>query len=99
MENMIGRWASNRLLASIESSALLALAFCNSHQLAAQDLVRYEKLESWDTSGEEVRLEGTGYSELRQGVTEQARLLRRSKGSHRLGKTPAVKPWTTAESG
>lgn len=44
----VGQVASRLVLKAVEHAALLALAFCNSHQLAAQDLRQYEKLERWD---------------------------------------------------
>lgn len=70
---MIGKWMVKQVTKSVENVALLSLAFCNSHQLAAQDLAQYEKMERWDVDLPESRLlpEGEEIRTIKQGVTEQ----------------------------
>ena len=73
MEGFAGKLAARTVAQSVENAALLALAFCNSHQLAAQDLVQYEKLEQWNVGQPEEVLasESEDVARLREGVTEQ----------------------------
>ena len=46
-EGVVGKFAEHALALALEKAAILALAFCHSHQLAVQDMVQYEKLEEW----------------------------------------------------
>ena len=73
MEGILGKWMIGQVMKSVEDVALLSLAFCNSHQLAAQDLAQYEKLERWDVDHPESKLfrEGEEIRLIKQGVTEQ----------------------------
>lgn len=72
-EGALGEWLVKQVTKSVENAALLCLAFCNAHQLAAQDLAQYEKLERWEAD----KLEEKGLPEeeeirlLKQGVSEQ----------------------------
>ena len=69
----MGKWVVKQVTKSVEDVTLLSLAFCNSHQLAAQDLAQYEKLERWDVDQPEDKMlpEGEEIRLIKQGVTEQ----------------------------
>jgi hypothetical protein len=67
----LGSFAGKMLQQSVESGALLALAFCNAHQLASQDMIRYERLEQWDGEGPSMEQQLPEDERLEQGVTEE----------------------------
>lgn len=61
------------VMQSVENAALVALAFCNSYQLAAQDMTRYEKIEGWDDLQYEEMASDTRRDLLlvKRGITQQ----------------------------
>ena len=74
-----GKFAQHALALALEKAAILALAFCHSHQLAVQDMVQYEKLEAWEPeddlgAGHMALAADTALEHMKHNVTEQVRL-------------------------
>lgn len=72
MDGPASRLAQSVLAEYLEDTATLALAFCHSHQLTGQDILRYEKLGQLWESPEDVGLPHSNLLELmKKNVSEQ----------------------------
>ena len=76
-DGILGKLAKHWLAISLENAATLALAFCHSHQLAAQDMSQYDSLE-WAKDGEGLPQSGQPLDDLlelaKRNAFEQASL-------------------------
>ena len=75
-DGVAGKFAQHALALALEKAAILALAFCHSHQLAVQDMVQYEKLEEWGPeddfgAGHMGLAADTALEHMKHNVTEQ----------------------------